>query len=103
MRRARGDVVLRDDVACPPGAWNVATIAAPGWSADLNAYEAEWRRYERAIAIWNASPLDGLDAFLAYVFTGYSEMFARFGGRDDRGDAAPRDVDDVFSRAIPQA
>jgi Fe-S-cluster containining protein len=105
MRRlVGGNVELRIDVACPPGAWDAGAIAAPGWSADLHAYESEWRGYERAIAAWNASPLDGLESFFRYVLAAYAMMHERAGSRENDGDVTDADhLDAIFANAIALA
>jgi Fe-S-cluster containining protein len=104
MRRLADNVALRSDVACPRDAWDAAAIAAPERSAALLAYEFEWRRYERAIAAWNASPLDGLESFFRYILASYAAMHERAGKSEDNGAVTDtEDLDDLFARAIALA
>jgi len=60
---------VRANAVCPPGAWDAARLDVPAWSADLGAYALEWQAYASAIAAWNASTLDGLPEFFAFLIS----------------------------------
>jgi hypothetical protein len=67
MTLAHGRVELRRDVACGAGAWDLDALDYPAWERDFATYALEWEGYARAIAAWDASGLDGLPAYFAFL------------------------------------
>lgn len=56
MSLRNGTVDLRDDVACKPSNWNLATLTYPYWRRNLLGYMLEWYVYQRAVSHWNDLP-----------------------------------------------
>jgi Fe-S-cluster containining protein len=51
----RGVVVVRQDVLCPPGSWNLAAMDVPGYRRDLDRRGVDWAAHWEIVNAWNAS------------------------------------------------
>ena len=74
MARAGGELALRSDVVCGPRAWDLQHVTTDRWLRDLDQEASEWAEYERVVAAWNASLLDGIAAYLSFVRIAYDEI-----------------------------
>jgi Fe-S-cluster containining protein len=48
-----GDVVFRDGIVCPKGAWNVPSDDLPAWRTSLLRSQMEWAVYATVVHHWN--------------------------------------------------
>ncbi len=76
-----GSVDIREDVVCPKGAWNLATMNLPAWRLNLLRMEMETAIYRLVVRQWNEcveeasldisySPLQ----YFAYLMNAYSRL-----------------------------
>ncbi|MBD5633693.1 MAG: YkgJ family cysteine cluster protein [Candidatus Eremiobacteraeota bacterium] len=74
MTLRNGCIDLRTDVACAPGAWDMAALDRSMWKCDFDRYDYEWQLYARVVAAWNAASLDGLPAYYRFVHAAFEAI-----------------------------
>jgi Fe-S-cluster containining protein len=76
-----GSVAIREDLICPKGAWNVASMDLPTWRLSLLRMEMESAVYRLVVCRWNEcvekEPADAsysIFQYFAYLMNAYSRL-----------------------------
>ncbi len=75
-------IVLRSDVICRAEDWDFERISQALWRRDLEREAFEADVYERVLAVWNASDLEGLELFEDFIFGAFDAVDAFFSSRE---------------------
>jgi Fe-S-cluster containining protein len=87
MRLVDGTVVLRSDVVCRTADWDIDRISQTLWERDLRRETFEGDVYERVLAVWNASDLQGLKVFESFILGSFDSIDAAFSASEASGAA----------------
>lgn len=80
-----GDVVLRGDPLCPPGAWSSADAADPAWRAALQQAAMQYEVYKVVVDRWNGRVRSGAFAATPGFADYYRYLLAAYDALADLG------------------
>lgn len=80
MARDGTELLLRTDVACGAGDWDMARVSRERWLRELDAQAAESAAYDRIVVAWNATGANELREYLAFLERAYAAIY---GDRSD--------------------
>jgi len=77
-RFRHGSVAIRDDVLCPPDAWNISGLDLPAWRLTMLRQELEWTVYAYVVSRWNATVTEPVAdaAYFAWLLDVYGRLEA---------------------------
>ena len=77
-RFRHGSVAIRDDVLCPPDAWNISGLDLPAWRLTMLRQELEWTVYAYVVSRWNDAVGEPVEpaAYFAWLLDVYARLEA---------------------------
>jgi len=95
MRLLDATVVLRPDVVCGTADWDLERISQARWRGDLEREAFEGDVYERVLAVWNVSDLQGLEVFGNFILGAFESIDAVLSASEAASSGIVEHLDDV--------